>query len=373
MCGEGQKLADSIMISTGSSFEGYEIVDYLGFISSQSLLGSNFLSGITSAVADVSEKDMAKLDKCRADAADRLLKMAEKKKANAIIGLKMTYASLGGGSFGVVMTGNAVTVRRKQKDDDTVRKELYVTNYYSRVVPRPVKVVLRGNRDVIDMKVICYNYNNDDIISIRTDVEFTNLYDEHLIIKNVDFVFTKANNISVIESDYIMTQLGYNDIQILKDAKIVLNKYVTPRGILACNDTPINIDMSYQRLEYLKENRGIDAVSKYRTDGMIWTCNCGHVNEAGSEECIVCGRKQIDIATKAAFDYEAMINEMRSKEYVIEIKDVLMGHLKEIDTKYRIPLLEIMESGLQYERTRGNMKESVIEKVEKLFEEDSEE
>ena len=106
---------------------------------------------------------------------------------------------------------------------------------------------------------------------------------------------------------------------------------------------------------------------------MIWTCNCGHVNEAGSEECIVCGRKQIDIATKAAFDYEAMINEMRSKEYVIEIKDVLMGHLKEIDTKYRIPLLEIMESGLQYERTRGNMKESVIEKVEKLFEEDSEE
>ena len=38
-----------------------------------------------------------------------------------------------------------------------------------------------------------------------------------------------------------------------------------------------------------------------------------------------------------------------------------------------LELLEIMESGLQYERTRGNMKESVIEKVEKLFEEDSEE
>ena len=41
----------------------------------------------------------------------------------------------------------------------------------------------------MDMKVVCYNYNNDDIISIRTDVEFTNLYDERLVIKNVDFVF----------------------------------------------------------------------------------------------------------------------------------------------------------------------------------------
>ena len=366
-------MADKIMISTGSSFEGYEIVDYLGFISSQSLLGSNFLSGIASTVADVSEKDMQKLDKCRADAADRLLKMAEKKRANAIIGLKMTYASLDGGSFGVVMTGNAVTIRKKVVSDDSVHKELYVTNYYSRVVPRPVKIILHGNRDVMDMKVVCYNYNNDDIISIRTDVEFTNLYDERLVIKNVDFVFEKANNISVIESEYIMTNLGYNDIQILKDAKIILNKYVTPRGIIACNDTPINIDMSYKRLEFLKEKRGIDAVSKYRTDGMIWTCNCGHVNEAGSEECIVCGRKQKDIAVKIEFDYEAMLNEMRQKEYVIEIKDVLMGHLKEINTKYRMPLLEIMESGLQYEKTRGNMKESVIEKVEKLFEEDSEE
>ena len=63
---------------------------------------------------------------------------------------------------------------------------------------------------------------------------------------------------------------------------------------------------------------------------------------------------------------------MKEKEYVIEIKDVLMEYIKDIDAKYRLKLLEIMESGLQYEKTRGNMKESVIEKVEKVFEEDVE-
>ena len=365
-------MADNILISTGSGFEGYEILDYKGFISSQALLGSNFLSGIASTVSDVSEKDMAKLEKCRETAAQRLLKLAEKKEANAIVGLKMTYTSLDGGSFGVVMTGNAVVIKKKIVVDNSIHKELYVTNYYTGQIPRPVKVIIDGTKDDIDMKVQCYNYNNEEILSIRTDLEFTNLYDERLLVKNVDFAFEKAN-ISLIESSYIQSQLSANDIQLLKDVKVTVTKYVTPRGIIVCGDTPVNVDMSYKRLQSLKAKRGIDAVARYRTDGMIWTCNCGHVNEAGLEECIICGRKQKDIMVKASFDYESMIAEMREKEYVIEIKDVLMGHLKEINTKYRMPLLEIMESGLQYEKTRGNMKDSVIEKVEKLFEEDSEE
>ena len=95
------------------------------------------------------------------------------------------------------------------------------------------------------------------------------------------------------------------------------------------------------------------------------------VKKAGAEECVVCGRKQKDIATKAAFNYEEMIDKMKEKDYVIEIKDVLMQYIKEIDAGVRLQLLEIMESGLQYEKTRGNMKETVIEKVEKVFEDSS--
>ena len=67
---------------------------------------------------------------------------------------------------------------------------------------------------------------------------------------------------------------------------------------------------------------------------------------------------------------EEMIEKMREKEYVMEIKDVLMDYIKSIEPKYRLQLLEIMESGLQYEKTRGNMKDTVIEKVEKVFEEE---
>ena len=58
---------------------------------------------------------------------------------------------------------------------------------------------------------------------------------------------------------------------------------------------------------------------------------------------------------------------MKQKEYVMEIKDVLMKYIKDIDSGLRMQLLEIMESGIQYEKTRGDMKETVIEKVENLF------
>ena len=362
---------DNILVTTGSGFEGYGITEYLGFVSSQAILGSNFISGIAANVADVARKDTAKLEQCREDAGKQLIQQAKKKGANAIIGVNMTYAPFEAGSFGIIVSGTAVKITKYVTISDSMHKELFVTNYYNRLVPRPVKIVLDGDSSSINMRLVCYNYNHDDINALRADVEFTNLYDERLVIKNIDFVFSENINLSVIESDYIQSKVSPNDLLLLKDAKVILTKYATPRGVYAVNDQPINVSLSSRRLEALKAKRGIDAVEKYRTDGMIWTCNCGHVNEAGSEECIVCGRKQKDIMTKTSFNYEEMIDQMKEKEYVVEIKDVLMQYIKEIDSGMRLELLEIMESGLQYEKTRGNMKETVIEKVEKVFEDAS--
>ena len=361
-------MAANMLVTTTDGFEGYAVTEYLGFVSSQAILGSNFISGIAANVTDVARKDTAKLEQCREDAENQLIKAAKAKGANAIIGMSMTYAPFEAGSFGIIVSGTAVKIIPHVTVTDEVHKELYVSNYYTRIVPRPVKVVLDGNSNIINMKVVCYNYNHEDIQSIRTDVEFTNLYDERLVIKNVDFVFPKNNNLSVIESEYNLTKIVPSDLQLLKDVKITLSKYATAHEVCAVNDVPKNVTLSARRLEHLKEKRGLDAVEKFSTDGMIWTCNCGHVNEAGDEECDICGRKQAEISAKSKFNYEEMIDRMREKENVIEIKDVLMGYIKDIDAGVRLQLLEIMESGLQYEKTRGNMKETVIEKVEKTFE-----
>lgn len=360
-------MANNILVTTGSTFQDYEIKEYLGIITGQAILGSKFVRSLAASVSDASEREDAKLEKCREGAMEKVEAAALKLGANAVIGMRMTYASCEGGSFGIIISGTAVKIEKKVCLERTRHKELVVTNYYMRLVPKPVKVILDGNVREVEMKVQFYNYNLDNILAIRASVEFTNLYDERLVIRDVDFTFEKGN-VSLIEAEATDAKISMNDMLLLKDAKIIINKYATPNGVFAVSDTPVDVTMTVKRLIAYKEKHGVDAVEKYRNDGMIWTCICGHINEGGSEECAVCGRKQSDMKTEVSFDYDDMISRMKAKNTVAEIKDVLMNYIKEIDSKYRLELLEIMESGIQYEKTRGNMKDTVIEKVEKVLE-----
>ena len=367
---EDEDMAE-IMFTSGFDFEGYEIKEYLGFVSAQTVLASNILKGIATGVTEMSdaesEKLTSKLEQANDIAMEKIKKIAQNRKADAVIGLELNYTQFGNNSVGTVVSGTAVRLQKKVVEEHIISKELYVSNYYNRLVPRPVRITLTGNQKDVKISTSFYNYNMDDIKAIRADVELTNLYEEKLLLKNLDFVFERGN-VTLIESNPIDCKLPAKDILLIKDSKVTISKYVTSRGVFACNDLPINVDMPLHRLAALKEKRGIDAVEKYKTDGMIWTCNCGYVNEAGSEECMVCSRKQEDMKSTSKFNPDEMIAKMQTKEYVIEIKDVLMEYIKDIDSEYRMELLEIMESGLQYEKTRGNMKDTVIEKVEKVFE-----
>lgn len=360
-----------IMITSGSGFEGYEIDTYLGFVTGQTVLGSNFFKGLAAGVTEISdaesEKLTSKLEQANELAMEKLTKIAEKKGADAIIGVEFNYTQFANYSVGTIATGTAVTLKKKPVANTKITKSLYVSNYYNRLVPRPVEVILTGDSNEVTISTKFFNYNMDDIKAVRADIELTNLYEEKLLLKNLDFVFEKGN-VTLIQANEIECKLPAKDILLIKDSKVTISKYVTSRGVFACNDVPINVSMPLHRLSALKEKRGIDAVEKYKTDGMIWTCNCGYVNEAGSEECVVCARKQEDMKSTSKFNPDEMIAKMQTKEFVMEIKDVLMEYIKDIDNQYRMELLEIMESGLQYEKTRGNMKDTVIEKVEKVFE-----
>ena len=360
-----------VMLTSGQGFEGYEIVEYLGFVNVQSVLSSNFFKGFAAGVSEMSdsesEKLTGKLEQVNETALKRLQTIAARKKADAVIGVELNYTQFASYSVGTIASGTAVRLKKKPEENPVTEKSLYVSNYYNRLVPRPVRVWLRGSKNGVTISTDFFNYNKDDIRAIRADVELTNLYEERLLLKDLDFVFEKGN-VSLIESKDMECKLPAKDILLLKDAKVRISKYVTSRGVFACNDQPIDVSMPLHRLSALKEKRGIDAVEKYRTDGMIWTCNCGYVNEAGADECLICGRKQEYMKSTSKFNPDEMLAKMQTKEYVIELKDVLMEYIKDIDSEYRMELLEIMESGLQYEKTRGNMKDTVIEKVEKVFE-----
>lgn len=364
---------EEIMITTGAGFEGYEIVEYGPYKFAQYILSSNFIKEIGSSIADIatdrSNVYQEKLDGAMNEAIKAFRELFKDSKYNAAIGFKTSVIDYSNNVTAVVASGTMVKINEEYKSafnrSSIVKKELYVSNYYNMLVPRAIKVILASEGNGTKICTWFSNYNMDDIKAIKADLEFTNIYGDVKRINGIDFFFEK-NNISLLKSDFTECKLADKEIKMIESVKLYIDRYVTSKGIFTC-DNPIDIDLSPIKLDALKRKKGLDAVAAYKSDGLVWTCNCGHVNEGGAEECVICGRKQDDMKNNLSFDYEPMVEEMRTKEYVIEIKDVLMKYIKDIDSSLRMQLLEIMESGIQYEKTRGNMKDTVIEKVENLF------
>lgn len=360
-----KEVAMNVKLTTGSSFEGYEIVEYLGFVSGQIALGTSFLSNITEMSAQESTTFTNKLQHASDTALEKLCKVASKMGADAIVGVALNYTEFASSSIGTVASGTAVKLRKIEKKE-AITNTLYVSNYYTRLVPRAVQVRFESNDGDVKIATDFYNYNLDEVKAIRADITLTNFYDEKVVLQGLDFVFEK-NNITFLEADFVDCKLEEKYIKMLKDAKVTIQKYVTAKGVFACTDTPVDVNLSPQSFAALKRKRGIDAFEKFKSDGSTWTCNCGHINGAGAEECSVCQRKEANLKSNMTFDYEAMIEKMKTKSNVTEIKDVFMENRQHIDSSIRMELLEIMESGLQYEKTRGDMTATVIEKIEQVF------
>lgn len=365
---------EEIMITSGTSFEGFEIAEYGNYRFTQTIISSNFLKDFGSSIADIatdrSSVYQEKLDGVLNETIKSFTQMVKETKYNAVVGFGTNVVDYSNNTTAVVASGTLVKLKEKYRSEfeksSFIRNEILVTNYYDKLVPRAVKVILASEGNGTKISAWFNNYNNDEIKAIKADVEFLNIYGDTTTLQGVDFVFDK-NNLAILKADYTECKLPEKYIKMIDTAKIYIKKYVTARGVYVCGDDPIDISLTTTKLKALKVKKGIDAVVNYKSDGLVWTCNCGHVNEGGAEECVICGRKQDEMKKTVTFDYEPMIAEMQTKEFVMEIKDVLMKYIKDIDSSLRMQLLEIMESGLQYEKTRGNMKDTVIEKVENVF------
>ena len=86
---------EDIMITSGTSFEGYEISEYGPYRFVQTILSSNFLKEIGSSIADIATDRSSiyqeKLDGAMNEAIKSFKEMAGKTKYNAVVGEKNTH------------------------------------------------------------------------------------------------------------------------------------------------------------------------------------------------------------------------------------------------------------------------------------------
>lgn len=89
-----------MILTSANTLTSKKIIKYRGFVTGESLIGSNIYKDLFSGVRDIvggrTSKYDEELQKAREDALEILVRKAEDLGANAVIGLKISYDNLGG-------------------------------------------------------------------------------------------------------------------------------------------------------------------------------------------------------------------------------------------------------------------------------------
>jgi uncharacterized protein YbjQ (UPF0145 family) len=107
-----------MLITTTNTLEGYTIKEYLGIVSSETIIGANivrdFMAGITDIVGGRSQAYERSLIEAKEAALTELAAAAQAMGANAVIAVDLDYETVGanGSMLMVSASGTAVVIER---------------------------------------------------------------------------------------------------------------------------------------------------------------------------------------------------------------------------------------------------------------------
>ncbi|HUV32980.1 MAG TPA: YbjQ family protein [Devosiaceae bacterium] len=108
-----------MLTTTTDVLEGFEVTDYLGLVTGESILGANILRDVLGTVTDyVGGRSAAYeevLERARHEAVEEMTDRARVLGADAVIGAALDYETIGsrGAMLMVTVAGTAVRLRKK--------------------------------------------------------------------------------------------------------------------------------------------------------------------------------------------------------------------------------------------------------------------
>lgn len=102
-----------MILTTTSQLENYEITEYIGLVSGETIIGANAFKDFFASIRDFfggrSRSYEKVLRKAKNTALREMQDQAEQIGADAIVGIDLNYATVGQGMLMVVVTGTAVS------------------------------------------------------------------------------------------------------------------------------------------------------------------------------------------------------------------------------------------------------------------------
>jgi uncharacterized protein YbjQ (UPF0145 family) len=104
-----------MLMTTTSTIQGYEIDQYLGLVSGETIIGANivkdFFAGIRDIVGGRSSSYERVLKQAKEEALNEMCSQARALGANAVIGIDLDYETVGSSMLMVTAAGTAVKTR----------------------------------------------------------------------------------------------------------------------------------------------------------------------------------------------------------------------------------------------------------------------
>jgi len=104
-----------MLLSTTDTLSGYEIQEYLGLVTGETIKGANFIRDIFASVTDIvggrSTAYEEEVASARQAALDELSDRARLLGAEAVVGISLDYETIGGRAAMIMVTASGTAVR----------------------------------------------------------------------------------------------------------------------------------------------------------------------------------------------------------------------------------------------------------------------
>lgn len=317
-------MEQKLLMTSGYSFEGYTISQYLGVYSGECALGTGFLSTLGASFADFfgtnSTMYSDKLKKAKDFAINQLVEQVTNAGGDAIIGLDIDYVSFSADIMGVVATGTAVKLCSTLSQPEADQKYTISTTN----AQLPFRATSLHVNTSISTGCLCslelFHMQTSAVSAVLTDITFTDIFYRETTIKDIAFTGFKPETARNLMSDPVICNVSSDIFRLLDDIKLTVKKYVTEEGLVSLSEDEIE----YSSINDCKEDSK-DFVSEL-------------LLKAGSLD-----------SAKAIYDY------------VVEYSK---SHVGAVDPN----LIALLEKQKSIERFYGNHKNDTIEALKKYFE-----
>lgn len=347
-----------MLITSGYNVEGYQIDAYLGYITGESALGTGFLSTFGAGVADALGRNSGmysdKLISAKEIAMDEMQKDAERLKANAIIGMQISYVVFSADIVGVIASGTAVHISKcfaGTELDVTSIVNIPVINYYKDYfVPYNVKYDLVQQHLQVEMDL----KSGKKLQAINVDIIMKTIFGTKYICKDINFTENSGEDTNYI-SEFVPVEISQNQMKIVQSAIVQVNYCLMENECITLGENYCVSEMDVKELVKLRRKNGNGVVSDFEELQSEWLCLCGETNTLEKNKCSHCGRQRGVYGIQGCNEVIAKLEEFDC------VKDVYNFYAE--DTDLPKATADILKKYSEFERLYGNMKTECMQEL----------